>query len=266
MLDDSDGESDSKQEAPYLPETAKTLGSMITLLPDKFKFAVIDRRGPGFAIIDSGPDRTPPQPPKTKADLTMIEVGFITGDCPPVVYRSAKPRPRAGLVACARVALDQAGGQDYKLCSKSGHVLPENSIHFFQGFTPGKISALAAEARDKHDEYWLAAYRQYILAYHQWYWERFAWEASMVLHALQYGRVVWPLGNPIHIIEDLVGKPMVWQRSFLKAAVKGMKEKFGREPQMPPAFDEMNRTLDLEIPPPKQEDDENNLAEFETFD
>ena len=50
MLDDSDGESDSKQEAPYLPETAKTLGSMITLLPDKFKFAVIDRRGPG----DSG--------------------------------------------------------------------------------------------------------------------------------------------------------------------------------------------------------------------
>jgi hypothetical protein len=186
----------------------------------------------------------------------MIEVGFITGDCPPVNYRSAKPRPRGGLLAVARVSLDQSGGQDYKFCSKAGHVLPENTIHFFHGYTPEKIAKLADEARDKHSDYWLAAYKNYILSYHRWYWNRSNWECSMVLHVIQYGRVVWPHGNPAHILKKMLKKPMCWERQYLKEALKAMREAYGLEPQRPPTFDERNYTLDLDIPEPKQEDNE----------
>ena len=72
---------------------------MVSLLPLRFQFVVSRPEGPGFAIADNVPPRQGPVMPKIDKALMMIDVGHITGNCPPLPYRRAITE-RAGQVAC----------------------------------------------------------------------------------------------------------------------------------------------------------------------
>jgi hypothetical protein len=242
LIDDDD-----PTDVPPPAGEPRTLGSIISLLPEVYRFGITNRKGPNFALLDGGPSRNPPSPPKTKTDLTMIDVGFVADDCPPVQYKSCS-LDRAGQVACARVILGAGTGQEYKLCSKSGPVLPDNMIYFFDGYTPEKITNLVAIARENYGAYWLEAQKEYVLAYHSWYWARFVWEVNLILHALQFGGVVWTQGSPRQQIAEKTGETMKWTTTWRKLAVTTMKKEYGEEPQEKPDVSKFT-----ELPPPNEE-------------
>jgi hypothetical protein len=83
-----------------LPSPNPIYGSIITLLPVRFQFGVRDPKGPGFSIGPDGPPRQAPVEPKTNSAITMIDIGYVTDDCPPIEYKRAV-LARAGQIACA---------------------------------------------------------------------------------------------------------------------------------------------------------------------
>lgn len=97
-------------------------GSMIVLLPDRFRFGVGRSSGPGFSINMNVPRRTKPEMPKLDESLAMVQVGFVTDNCPPLEFRHAMI-DRAGQIACAKPDL-KPGHRTYTLVTKSGHSLP----------------------------------------------------------------------------------------------------------------------------------------------
>jgi hypothetical protein len=123
-------------------------------------------------------------------------------------------------------------------------------VHFFDNYNPEKISNLVAIARESHKTYWLDAQKEYVLAYHSWYWSRFVWETNLVLYALQFGGVVWPQGSPRQQIATLTGEPMKWTTAWRKLAIASMKKEYGEEPQEKPDVTDFT-----ELPPPNDDDE-----------